>query len=220
MAALIRQGFVIQKNNYGDFDLIVTVLLINSKLSFLARGVRKMTSKNRVALQLGNFIEIEVFEARLNNKLSKLKRATIINAFPVEVADSAQIMMGILKIINKLENPRPYFFKSLLIAFPYFGNDYNHHIKNYFQFLNLVQHGLKPVVDKCYICKTTKNIIDFDLEKGGFSCQAHAKKKMHLEKLKAYRDLGRGFLFYKSISSELNFEIGKEIKNYARAFIF
>ena len=220
MAAIILEGFVIRKQNYKDKDLIVTILTPDGKFSFLALGVRKIESKNRVALQLGNLIEIEVFKARLNNKLSKLKKAHNIKEFPFQVSDIASVMMVILKIINKINQPNYFFYKALDQAFDYFGTEYNHQIKTYFKYLNLKHHGLNPIMNKCCECGSFKNILDFNWDKGGFLCSKHALKKTPLIKLKSYEALSLGIAKYIKTTSKINFNIDKEIELYAKQFLY
>jgi len=84
-------GIVIKQINYDDFDQIVTILTDTELITFIALGVRKMTSKNRVALQLGNVIEVELFRARLKNKVSKLKRANLVKQLPLQSSDTAMV---------------------------------------------------------------------------------------------------------------------------------
>ena len=53
----IVQGFVIKTVDYKEYDAIITCLTSDGIISFIAKGVNKLTSKNRVSCTLYSFSE-------------------------------------------------------------------------------------------------------------------------------------------------------------------
>jgi len=81
------EGFVLKKLDYEDYDEIITIFCKEYGLiSFYAPGVRKMTSKNKTALQLFNSAYFEIFKSP-TNRLSKLKKAHLIETY-AKIADA------------------------------------------------------------------------------------------------------------------------------------
>ncbi len=74
-----KKGYLISRYDFSSFDEIIQFILEDgSKISLFAAGTRKILSKNARNLREGCLIEIEYFEARSENKLSRLKKASII----------------------------------------------------------------------------------------------------------------------------------------------
>lgn len=81
------EGFVLKKLDYEDYDEIITVFSKEYGLiSFYAPGVRRMTSKNKTALQLFNSGYFEIFKSP-TTRLSKLKKAHLLETY-IKIADA------------------------------------------------------------------------------------------------------------------------------------
>lgn len=81
------EGFVLKKLDYEDYDEIITVFCKEYGLiSFYAPGVRRITSKNKTALQLFTAANFEIFKSP-TNRLSKLKKANLIETH-ARIADA------------------------------------------------------------------------------------------------------------------------------------
>lgn len=78
MPEKIIKGIVISTQNYGDFDQIVKIATSTGIISFIALGTLRPTSKNRTSLNLGTLAEFEIFLARQDGKVSKLKKAHLV----------------------------------------------------------------------------------------------------------------------------------------------
>ncbi|SYV91732.1 DNA repair protein RecO, partial [Mesomycoplasma hyorhinis] len=76
MSAEIIKGLILQVYEFQEKDLIVKTITNKRIFSFVALGTRKPESKNKFALLESSISELEIFLSRLNNKLSKLKKAT------------------------------------------------------------------------------------------------------------------------------------------------
>ncbi|MBN0919548.1 DNA repair protein RecO [[Mycoplasma] gypis] len=171
----IYQGVVVKKIEYEEYDEIVTIQTLTKKVTFIAKGTRKLTSKNRSRLQILNTVECEIFEARLANKISKLKRAEIIQEFNPKT--DINVINNLIQIFEQLPDNSYNFvntYMKLIANFGY-GNDYI-----YFVFLLaklLDSLGINPKYDGCVECGTKNNIVDFEFWKGGFYCANHSTKK-------------------------------------------
>jgi DNA repair protein RecO (recombination protein O) len=81
MSETILTGYLVKKTNYGVFDEIITFIIPSGKkVVCLSKGSKKIESKNARNLFLGSEIEFEIFQSRSDDKMSKLKRAHLINA--------------------------------------------------------------------------------------------------------------------------------------------
>lgn len=214
MAAEKEVGLVIKMMDFEDYDKIVTILTSDSLVSFIALGVRKLESKNRVALQLGNLVEVELFKARLTNKLSKLKTATLLKQPPLKEADTATVWLEIIKYLQKMRRGSEKVFKSILEAYSYFGEEFNHIAKTYIVFRLLDEMGQYPNMEQCVDCTRKDRIVDFDLERGGFLCALHSEHKLPLTELEAWHALGKNFNDYLKVDPKVNKEIYIKVINY------
>lgn len=208
-------GLVIKTIDYDDFDQIITVLTQDDVFSFIAKGTRKIKSKNRVALQLGNIIEIEIFKARLKGKVSKLKKAVLLKQLPLETADTAKVWLTIIKYLKNLKQPAPNIFKAVLETYNYFGDKYNHYAKTFIMFQYLQTLGIKPNIDHCVECNRRDMINGFEFYKGGFTCAMHTEKERELGFLKGIAYLNN-IQNYITIDPRHNTQIFNEIEKYIK----
>jgi DNA repair protein RecO (recombination protein O) len=78
LSAVNLQGFVINSLDYEDYAQIITVFSLQfGKITLYAPGVRKITSKNRYAVQLFCKSDFEIFKSRQVDTMSKLKSGVI-----------------------------------------------------------------------------------------------------------------------------------------------
>lgn len=213
-------GFVIKKMDFGANDEIVTLLTSDDIFTFIALGTRKLSSKNRVALQIGNYIEIDFFKARLTNKLSKLKKAVTLIQPPLLTSNNAETIFEIYKLISKMKSPSNIIFNALIDCYSYFGADYNDYIKTFILFAFLDSIGQYPVNEMCVECCRPDRINGFEFYKGGFLCVLHSKKPRPLEVLMAIQNLSKEFLDYSKTSQIINKELFIELKNFISENIF
>jgi recombinational DNA repair protein (RecF pathway) len=82
MSEKIIKGYLIKKNKYRSFDQIIQFLDTNgNKITCLSLGSLKVSSKNGMNLFIGSLIEFIIFQSRLPEKISKLKKCHIIEIF-------------------------------------------------------------------------------------------------------------------------------------------
>lgn len=208
-------GLVIKSIDYDDNDKIITILTSNSLLTFIAKGVRKVTSKNSYALQLGNLVEVEYFKARLTGKISKLKKATLIKQLPLKESDTALVWLNLLKTFNKMTEGSEKLFNAVIKTYESFGDKYNHFAKTYIMFNYLSSQGVEPNINSCVECNRKDMITNFDFAAGGFLCHLHSKHERSVEFLKGI-NLLNNFDEYKLINPKINTDIYLEIQNYLK----
>jgi DNA repair protein RecO (recombination protein O) len=81
MAESILRGYLIDKRDFAVFDEMITFITPHGKkYACLSKGSRKIESKNARNLFIGNLIEFEIFQARSEEKVSRLKKAVIIES--------------------------------------------------------------------------------------------------------------------------------------------
>ena len=213
-------GIVIKKLDYMADDQIITVMTDSELVTFIALGTKKMKSKNRVALDYGNLVNVEIFRARLSNKLSKLKKAVLIKQPPIKTSDTASVILTIVKFLSQLKSSSQKLFKGLLETFPYYGDTYNHHIKTYIMFKSLDTLGVYPETQQCVECGRSDRIVSFDYKTGGFLCVWHTKEERPIEELKAIKDMDKNFALYKEVDPALNKKIYEELIKITNQYIY
>ena len=214
MPTTILKGLVIKKKNFQEFDLIVEIVTEKEFLTFIALGTRKLSSKNRFALEIGNIVEVEVFKARFNNKMSKLKKATLVFQPLIEKESVAQTISNLTFKINKSKKSfSPLLFKSIEESFEYLNTNLLPLVKTYVLFNFLDCLGIYPNKTSCIECFRKDRINSFSFEKGGFTCVFHALKPRPLEELQSIYALFDSFGKYKNTNFMINQQLAKEIEN-------
>lgn len=204
-------GIVIKKVQLNADDEVITILTSEEIVSFIALGVRKITSKNRFALDYGNIINAEIFRARLVGKLSKLKTATIVKQPPILISDTANVILTIVKNISNLENASEKLFNAILKSYSFLGDTYNHWVKTYIMFNVLDALGIYPIFNKCIDCNRSDRINSFDYKQGGFLCAWHTKQERPIDELKAIQALDKGIEEYIKVAPDINKLIYEEL---------
>ncbi len=207
-------GFVIKKIDYGAKDEIISIFSKREVISLIALGTRKMQSKNRVAIQIGNLVEIEYFRARLSNRLSKLKKASLIVQPPLRTFNTAETILEIYKYLSQLKSESPTLFRTLIDVYSHFGIDCNSHIKTFVMFAFLDALGHYPQNGGCIDCGRHDRINGFEFHKGGFTCVDHSARVRKIAELKAIQMLFGTFGEYAKTSSVLNQGLHRQLEQY------
>lgn len=221
MALINVESIIIKEDDYQEFDKILKVMTSNKIFTVIALGVRKSFSKNRNGIILGSYSELEIFEARLNNKISKLKKAHLIKNFDILNEENNLIVKELFTYLNKIEKNTQMVFNAYLECLNEYGKGYNYFIKTYIVSKILRPLGLKVNFEACYECKSNKNLANFSFFEGGFSCKNHAKKILETNLLRSYYFLNISFKKYlDNTSSEKNALIFQNLKNYIDENVF
>ena len=211
-----KVGVVIKKEIFEADNEIITILTRDELLSFIALGTRKITSKNRVALDLGNLISAELFMARLQGRLSKLKKATLVQQPPIKSANTAEIIFEIINKIQWIEKPSTKLFNAFVKSYNHLGQEYNQFVRTFIMYNYLDSLGINPVVDKCIECNRPDRISGFEFYKGGFTCAWHTTKERSLDFLRAIKYLTSDFDKYKEVNPLIDLEIYNEIIKFMK----
>lgn len=215
MAEEIKVGLVIKIIDYDDTSQIVSVLTNDEIISFIAMGTRKLQSKNRIAIQLGNLIEFSFFRARLQNKLSKLKKAVLINQPPIKEHKVAETILKILNWLNKMTFINEEIFNGIIKAFSSFDKNRNEWIETIVLYHLTEAFGIKINNHSCVECNSYQDISDVRFYKGGFLCRKHQIKARKVELLKAVYHLDDIEKYFET-ELDINRQIQKELISFIR----
>ena len=171
---ILVEGIVLHSNDYKDYDKIITIFTKDfGKMQFLAKGVRKINSKNRSSIDIftygeyllnkgkayyilsqGKVIESYLF---LRKDLMKTAVAMTINMFLLDVVfenDPQKEIFSLynwtLKHLEKSKDP-----KMLL---------------RYFIVKGILFLGHKPPLERCNDCGEEKGIFFYDFHEGSLLC--------------------------------------------------
>ena len=83
MAETIVNGYIVNRVDYDVFDEIITFIADTGNVfTVLARGVKKILSKNAKALFYGSLVQIEFFPSRKVDGIGKLKKIHLLFIIP------------------------------------------------------------------------------------------------------------------------------------------
>ena len=174
MSESVIKGYLIAKQDYRDSDEVITFIDENGvKYSCLSLGSRKIESKNGRNLFLGNFCEFEIFMARSEEKVSKLKKAKVIEPADWRL-ELYQPFNLLCEATNKSSTKRFNlydFFSNMLKLIK--SNEYTEK-----ELILITLHkfclinGINLHVDSCVECGA-KIIRTISFKKKGLVCNAH-----------------------------------------------
>lgn len=191
---VVVEGVILKRTPYKENDMILHVYTKEyGKIGVLARGVRKMTSKNASATQ-----EMMVSELTINLRkgLSSLIKATAIDYLrhTKESIESEIIGNYILEYFYRYveENmPEVKEYEMLMQALQAIERGY-HPLLVYLMFNVFVlnHNGVSIDVDGCVVCGSTR-VVSISLQDGGFLCEEHLGRHQvySIDMLKAFRHL-------------------------------
>ncbi|MBU0569877.1 DNA repair protein RecO [Patescibacteria group bacterium] len=96
------EGIVLQRRNYSEADRILTVYSKHyGKLSLIAKGVRKLKSRKRGALEIFSHFK---FSAARGKNLDIVTEAELINSFPAIRTNlkKTSVAYYLMEVVNKL----------------------------------------------------------------------------------------------------------------------
>jgi len=205
-------GFVYKKVDYKDNDAIFNVLTNNSKEVFKARGINKMTSKNKGAC---NFYTISEFilQSKSETSSQSLKTASIIKIYKkpfddILISSSYSFIFSLLEQLSDDFNG----YDLAIKCFDYLEKGaYPLDVLNYFLKNMCFTLGYEPNLTGCVSCNNKNNLISFDFEVGGFICKNCFDSKLYTQMNSSFlKDL---YNFFKS--TEL-----VEMEDYAALKLF
>lgn len=109
MSSITLEAIILKRNNFGEADRMLTILTKNyGKISVVARGVRKITSRRAGNVELLNIVKVGLFKG----KGYTLTEAQSVKTFPRIKSNLAVSTAGfhIIELIDKLmpeNDPNP-----------------------------------------------------------------------------------------------------------------
>lgn len=176
MSLTITNGFLIDRFDHDTFDEIITFINdYGNKFVCLAKGIKKISSKNARNLQIGNYCEFTFFLARDLNKISRLVKANAIKQIKWPIYRTSFFLLN--ELANKLVYPSiknfNFYENSLSMTTDPSFNDQKAQLIVLQKFCKL--SGISLLVDRCVLCGSHKiKTMNFSLK--GLICQNCFKK--------------------------------------------
>lgn len=167
------EGLVLRATPYRDFDEMILTITKRSSISFLARGVRKIQSKNSYSVLPFAYSRFEILKTK--DGLS-LKTGTIKNAYQKvrDSFDGLAMIDFLAEVSTKFlpENELYKCFDSLLKILDLLEQGFDHYtlVIIYLAFV-LRESGYGWNVQSCQKCGQKDAIIAINTSSGGFICQ-------------------------------------------------
>ncbi len=183
-------GIVLKVIPYKEKDALVTILTKEKIISFLARGVYKLNSKNSLLTNLYTKATFELIEA--NNGFFSLKGGKVIHLASSFLDDLDKVLAldAIAELIIKTSDSN-----NISMLYPFIDNCYHLMMKNEIDPLVAVvvigikylsYNGYNMHVDGCVVCNQKNKLVSFDFSSGGFLCHKHFDAKRNTNQSPTY----------------------------------
>lgn len=171
---MLKKGIVLRNVPYKDKDAVITVITEGGIVSFYAKGVSSLKSKNAPALNLYTYSSFEINEGPQGGL--SLKEAIIINSFPkiYTSLDNLSTMACLAELILKdltsedAKKIYPYLYEGETLLNSNFDSLTILNIC-FAAILNISGLGLD--VKECVICHKRNDIVGISFKDGGFICR-------------------------------------------------
>lgn len=120
-------GYLLHQSDFNLYDQILTYITEDGFIkTFYALGVKKINSKNSRSIKIGNYVQIEFFNATNINKISKLKKIVSIREINLEKSKNLTllIMNGIIFIQKYIDKNIFKYYQEILVMINRNYNDY------------------------------------------------------------------------------------------------
>ena len=173
---IVDKGLVLRETPYKEADVMLTILTeCQGKLSVLARGARRKSSKFSAGVQLLSYSEFTLYESggrftlneaeplemffAIRGDIVKLSLASYFAEVLEQAADEDSINPELLRLgLNAI-----YALAKTSIE--------KEKIKAAFELKIAQLSGYTPNLDACICCGATENLSFFDIQNGGVVCQ-------------------------------------------------
>ena len=212
------EGIVVSEIDYKESSKIINVLTADGELiGLIARGCKKIKSK---ISGIGR-LTYAIFQISYRNNLSTLIEYDLINSFKNIKNDIEKISysMFLTELVHKVyehsEHKEIYdIYKNSLLKIE---EGFDPLIITNILELKLLEYlGIKPIVDSCVNCGSTKDIVTISSYKGGYLCKnCCSNEPIFTNKtIKLIR-----MFYYVDISKITKLEISSNVKKEINAFI-
>lgn len=177
----VTQGIVLKQSSYRENDLLVSVLTKEyGRLTFVAKGAKKLTSKNAVACT--PFVVAEyIFDFQDEKTMYTLKNGVLQESNRhirdnLEKVHAAQLFCELVELMipQGLEEAEVcgMTYDLLLFCFQKLNEANGYWLPLCFFLAKTLEiQGVSPMVDGCVFCEDT-SIDGIDLDAGGFICKS------------------------------------------------
>ncbi|MBI2357054.1 DNA repair protein RecO [Candidatus Dojkabacteria bacterium] len=143
------QIVILKSNNYSEADKILTVFGREfGKFSILAKGMRRLSSKNRGNMQTLSIADISFYKAQGLALLLESKSVHIPDFTTIEVKNSTRV----LRLISRLIPDEQAYVKIYEALVKAIKSDLTTDLTNRFRLLFLIEEGLINSMHSCGIC--------------------------------------------------------------------
>lgn len=185
--ALLKDEIIVLKGiNYSEADKIITVFSKNrGKYSLIAKGVRKIESKNRPSIQTLSHSSITYYEG---TNLSVLVEASLIYIPEVD-KEKMNNVAKVLRLINKLAPEEVEDVELFNALQRIVKQDYDLRSVNKFRIWVLEHLGFLSDMRKCNVCGKSDKINKIDLNRMIVICDNCLGSKVTIRNLSEIRDI-------------------------------
>ncbi len=204
-----KEGYVLRVSPYKETDAMVTCLGKDGLFSFLARGIKKLTSKNAASCRVLTYSRFSLSASSDQSSLilsesmplssieekddllwmSCVSFLAEINARMLTDEDAPEVFEAFDKTMKAIESGYPIYSACLL----YFS-----------KLLTILGYGLE--VDRCVISGNKKNIVGVNYEEGGFISEEYADTNTVRLPSRALKILRYAFMYPLSDLGRVSFE--------------
>lgn len=217
------EGIIVSETNYSESSKILNILTKDYGLiSAISKGCRKIKSKLRsVSTKLTyGYFHVNYKE----NGLSNIIAVDVINGFKNIISDLTNIsyatyMMELTVQVVK-QNSESDIYELFIAALNKINEGFDPNIITSILEIKYLEYlGVKPSIDECALCGSTKDIVTLDPNHGGYICKncytdqiKVSSKTIKLVRLFYYVDISK--ITKLEISSDTMKEINKFIDEY------
>ncbi len=168
------EGIIISETNYSESSKILNILTKEHNIiGVISKGCRNMKSKLRAVSRKLLYAKFHIYYKE--NGLSTLIGVDVINSFNNILSDLKKISYAsyILDLIIQVskQNEDENLFELLKSTLLKIEEGYSPHILMSILELKLLEYlGVKPMIDSCSLCGSSKNIVSLSANVGGFIC--------------------------------------------------
>lgn len=197
------QIIVLKSTNYSEADKILTVYGKDSgKFAILAKGIRKIASKNRGNTQTLSISDISFYKAKGLPLLLETKSIYTPDYTTVDIANTQRVLSMVNKMVDEGQSSEKN-FNALVSAIKH--NLETEYI-NRFRILFLMEEGLISDMRTCGVCLDSKDVSSIQLSSFTTICNDCLKnnKSSYNDTMKLGKDIYSNVKFTEALDIYVN----------------
>ena len=176
MGSLKAKGIILQENNMGDFDKMVTLLTPAGKIGCAAKGARHNNSALMAGTQYLCFGDYMLYKSARSYRINSCETIEVFYNIRTDL-DKLKYAAHITKIVNDVtdENQNTYRILQLLLNTLYVISETDKNLDlvlSVFRLRLLCIMGFKPIVNKCSVCGQNDKIRFFSIQDNCVKCES------------------------------------------------